>query len=98
MITPLYVPVSNISIFPFVGYIDKPLKLIPDKLEVETIIEVSLEYLLNPKCIESETFYTNNIQITAPYYNINGNHVWGATAMILSEFLEIIKMSVKNYN
>jgi hypothetical protein len=31
--------------------------------------------------------------IELPYYDYLGNHIWGATAMMLSEFLEVLGMA-----
>jgi hypothetical protein len=33
--------------------------------------------------------------IWVPYFDIQDNRIWGATAMILSEFLEVVKNSNK---
>ena len=31
--------------------------------------------------------------IEVPYYDYKGNHIWGATAMMLSEFLEVLQLA-----
>jgi hypothetical protein len=35
-------------------------------------------------------------EVEVPYYDIQDNHIWGATAMIMSEFLEIVKKVTRN--
>jgi hypothetical protein len=30
-------------------------------------------------------------EVIVPYFDVQGNHIWGATAMIVSEFSEIVK-------
>ena len=90
-LTPLFIPVSNIEVHPAVGYILYEPVFKPDKTEVKSIIETPLDYLLRPDIVKKKTTVIQNMNIQIPYYNFNGRHIWGATAMILSEFLEIIK-------
>ena len=91
-LTDLYIPVSNFIVYPFVGYMDYTPDFVPQPTEVNSILEIPLSHLGNPKTIE----YTDlklSPQITlkkVPYYNVHGHIVWGATAMILSEFLEVV--------
>ncbi len=90
-LTPLFIPVSNIEVHPAVGYILYEPVFKPDKTEVKSIIETPLDYLLRPDIVKKKTTVIQNMNIQIPYYNFSGRHIWGATAMILSEFLEIIK-------
>jgi len=39
---------------------------------------------------EKEITLSNGIKILTPYFDIRGNPVWGATAMILSELKTIL--------
>ena len=89
-LTPLYIPASEFEVYPTVGFIDKP-QFIIDPQEVEYVIEAEANFLLRPDKKGSNGFQITNTQGDIPYFNINGNHVWGATAMILNEFLEIVK-------
>jgi len=90
-LTPLFIPVSNIEVHPAVGCILYEPVFKPDKTEVKSIIETPLDYLLRPDIVKKKTTVIQNMTIQIPYFNFNGRHIWGATAMILSEFLEIIK-------
>jgi hypothetical protein len=61
--------------------------------EVKQIIETPLSILLNPetqKTKEIHVSFTMRLE-DVPYYDVNGKTVWGATAMMLSEFLEMVK-------
>jgi 8-oxo-dGTP pyrophosphatase MutT (NUDIX family) len=88
----LYIPPSNYIVLPFVGYSDKPLTFFPNTKEVEKIIEIALTDLLDDRNIKKRHFLVRNgAQIFAPCYIIDGNKIWGATAMILSEFKEIAR-------
>lgn len=90
-LTPLYVPVSNFCIQPVVGAMGYMPEFVPDPAEAKDIIVISIDDLLNPVNKQSEELKIITFKITAPYYNAHGHHIWGATAMIMSEFLEVIK-------
>jgi 8-oxo-dGTP pyrophosphatase MutT (NUDIX family) len=88
----MYIPVSNFLVHPFVAYMDYPPNFIPQPSEVKDILEIPIPKLLDPSTIQftdlkiSEGFTLNKV----PYYSLNGHIVWGATAMMLSEFLEVV--------
>ena len=70
------------------------LQFIKDNKEVAEIIETDIEQLLDPaNKTMKEIKLANNLKIKAPCYLINGQIIWGATAMILSEFKEILSRS-----
>lgn len=87
----LHIPVSGIEVLPVVGFYPEDPDFQPDPSEVSYLIEVPLDDLLNPGNT-MEKFRTLMCKLVrVPYYKIGDEHVWGATAMILSEFLEVIK-------
>jgi 8-oxo-dGTP pyrophosphatase MutT (NUDIX family) len=90
-LTPLHVEVSNIEVTPFVGIYNKKPEFKPDPHEVEYLIEVKISELLDKDIIQNKEVITGTRTIEAPVYNIRNNYIWGATAMILSEFLDVIK-------
>ena len=89
-LTPLHVEVSNIEVTPFVGLCDKKPYFKPDPREVEYLIEVKISELLDDEIIQRKTVMSENRALAAPVYNIRNHHIWGATAMILSEFLDLV--------
>ena len=90
-LTPLYIPSSNYCIYPTVAYSTvKPL-FYPSRKEVAEIIEVSLEHLLNPQNIRKEVRKVRSEKVEIPYFLWNGHKIWGATAMVLAEFIEIVR-------
>jgi 8-oxo-dGTP pyrophosphatase MutT (NUDIX family) len=89
-LTNLYIPVSNFMVHPFVGYTKEIPKFVIDKNEVDYMVYSSIDQLINLK-IEFTKKEFNQTQYNIPYFNINGETVWGATAMILNEFIEILK-------
>jgi 8-oxo-dGTP pyrophosphatase MutT (NUDIX family) len=92
-LTDLYIPVSNFHVFPFVGYYPKEPSFIAQETEVAGILEVPLRLLASPETRQLTTiklakgFKLNQV----PYYDIYGHTLWGATAMIVSEFLEVLR-------
>ncbi len=95
----LYIPISGYLVHPFVGYLKKAPKYIPDEKEVSEIIEVKLQDLLNPalrKKTNIETFGGFTLK-DIPYFDLNNKIVWGATAMMLSEFVEVVETLDSNF-
>jgi 8-oxo-dGTP pyrophosphatase MutT (NUDIX family) len=89
-ISKLHIPVSGIEVTPFVGeYPVKP-EFQPDPAEVSYLIEAPLRDLLSPEKVKEDTRTILGNLVRVPYFDIKGEQVWGATAMILSEFLEIV--------
>ena len=88
-LTPLYVPVSSFMIHPVVGYSETIPDFVADPKEVHNIIEVSIDSLFDPAKSKIEDLTIDGLQIVSPYFEVGQYHVWGATAMILSEFREI---------
>jgi len=91
-LTPLYVPASNFQVFPFIGYLNYTPTFIPQEREVAEVVEVELEKLIHPKTkkYKTITFGKKYTLKDVPYFDVNGKTVWGATAMMLSEFVELI--------
>lgn len=90
-LTQLYIPPSNFAVLPVVGYITYRPDFNINPSEVQRIIEMDLADLCNPKNQLVEDVIINDVLLEAPFYNANGHHIWGATAMIISEFLEVVK-------
>ena len=90
-LTSLHIPVSNIKVFPFVGLYQGHPEFSPDTYEVKYIIEAPLAELLNPLNHKYKIMKIGETEIEIPYFDISGDHIWGATAMIMSEFLEVVK-------
>lgn len=90
-LTSLYIPVSNTKVQPVISYIEETPIFTPDQKEVEDIIEIKIADLLNPECpVIDQNFYENNRLIRAPYFKFGDKKIWGATAMIISEFIEVL--------
>ena len=87
----LYIPASNYVVNPVIARINKAHTFVRNEREVEQLLEVSLNDLLDVNKMSTkhlETSYAGSVE--APYYDFEGHHVWGATAMIISEFNTLI--------
>jgi len=87
----LYIPPSNFLVKVFVGYSPQRLDYIPDKKEVQSIVEVNIREFYNKSIILEKDFGSRGINRKAPFYKINDIEIWGATAMIVSELLDVLK-------
>jgi len=90
-LTPLFVIVTGFMIHPFVGYINYVPKLVPHPGEVYNDFSVSIDDLLNPQNMRTELWTIRDNPVDVPFFKFNDYKVWGATAMILSEFKQILE-------
>lgn len=92
-LTPLYIPVSSFCVYPYVGYAKEAFALQLDPKEVQQVIEVPLGLLLDVSIRQIETHFRDNQKFEVPVYRIASHKVWGATAMILAEFLTLLRLA-----
>jgi 8-oxo-dGTP pyrophosphatase MutT (NUDIX family) len=92
-LTPLLIPVSNMNVQPFIGFYNTIPAFKIEKREVEYLIISPIGALLDPSSIDKQKWMLHGQEIEVPFYRVNGNIIWGATAMILSEFLAVISNS-----
>jgi 8-oxo-dGTP pyrophosphatase MutT (NUDIX family) len=91
MLTPLYIPPSNTCIHPVVASLPERPEFIRSPKEVEEVIEVPLAHLRDPINLHEEVWTIRGIPVRVPFYLFKGNKIWGATAMVLAELLELIE-------
>jgi 8-oxo-dGTP pyrophosphatase MutT (NUDIX family) len=88
----MYIVVSNFKVLPVVGYLDHKPAFIPEIKEVARIIHSPLDHILDQqRRKEKDIIVGNNYKIRSPYFDIDGEVIWGATAMILSELVTLIQ-------
>jgi len=92
-LTPLYIPPSGFCIYPFVAATEITPVFVPQPGEVDEIIEAPLDHLLDANNLLNETWIFDIGPRRVPFYAYGPHKIWGATAMVLSEFLEILKES-----
>jgi 8-oxo-dGTP pyrophosphatase MutT (NUDIX family) len=95
-LTDLYIPPSNFLVSPFLGILSHEPLFYPAEHEVAEIIEMPLSLLLNESIVQNVSLSTSYASLVkVPAFNVQGHIVWGATAMILSEFKEVLKKVLK---
>lgn len=89
-LTSLYIASSQNMVHPFVGWLPSLPVMHPDAREVEVVLEVPLRTLFDPATRATYAQRSNVRPREVPSYWIPPYHIWGATAMMVSELLEII--------
>ena len=91
----VYIPPSNYSVYPFLGFLEYTPFFRKQDDEVEAILEINLQDLLSDKNIVTKPVMTSyEKEVEVPAFVLNGQTVWGATAMILSEVKELLKQVI----
>jgi 8-oxo-dGTP pyrophosphatase MutT (NUDIX family) len=89
----IYIPPSNFLVAPFLGFAEVELEFTKQLSEVAGIIEFPVSRLLDDKTVSTKVVnasYKNNLEV--PVFQIEEHSVWGATAMMLSELKDVLKM------
>ena len=93
-LTPLHIPVSGYLLHPIVGYAPMRPAFQRAEWEVARIIEAPVSLLSDPAAVKREirtrVVKGQSIDVDVPYFDIDGEKVWGATAMVLAEFCAIL--------
>ena len=90
-LTPLYIPISNFLVNPFVGYTAQRPDFVLQPSEVERILELPFADFFAPDAIafRDKQLY-NGMQLKeVPHWEVAGESVWGATAMMVGELVEM---------
>lgn len=90
-LSPIYIPVSAFRVQPFVAYLEYAPRFKPDPVEVDYLILVPVLHFLNNHNRKIEKWNLSGRDIKVPFFSFQGYKIWGATAMILSEFIDIIE-------
>jgi 8-oxo-dGTP pyrophosphatase MutT (NUDIX family) len=87
----LYVPASNFLVHPVIGVLSTTPILTADNREVAHILLPDVTQFFNTEKVGVKAIQINEgLTITAPFFDVEGHVVWGATAMILSELTQIL--------
>lgn len=91
----IYIAPSRFFVYPFVGVCTSEPNFVPDAREVAAVIEVGLSDLLTA-AVQIETVATTyDPQMQAPGFRFGQEVVWGATAMMLNEFKELLNKAMR---
>lgn len=88
----VYIPPSRMLVTPFVGYAQHMGPWNPDSKEVARLLEVPLELLLVKEVLKRREQYIPLMggMVEVPYFDVEGEVVWGATAMMIAELRELL--------
>ena len=89
-LTPLYIPPSNYCIYPTVAFVPGTLAFRLQTEEVDELIEVPVDRLSDPAAVRREVWHYGGRDVEVPFYEFEGHKIWGATAMVLAEFLALL--------
>ncbi|HKM93610.1 MAG TPA: CoA pyrophosphatase [Prolixibacteraceae bacterium] len=81
----LYVPVSNFTIHPYVGWMEKKPVFNINEHEVEQMVIVDVDSLLNPLYQTVKSVDTMIGKLDVPCFLIDDYLIWGATSMMIAE-------------
>jgi 8-oxo-dGTP pyrophosphatase MutT (NUDIX family) len=90
-LSPLYIPPTDYEVHPFVAWHEGQPRFKRQITEVAEILEVPLASLLDPSNQHEEPWEIRGFKVEVPFYLVGAHKVWGATAMMLSEFLERLR-------
>ena len=90
-LTPLYIPPSRYCIYPTVGFAGVRPAFSPSPEEVAEVIEIPLDHLRGSEHVRSERWTIRGVETRVVFYASQGHKIWGATAMVLAELMEVIK-------
>lgn len=88
-LSPVDIAVSGFRLHPVLATLDRAPALRPSDREVERILEVPVSALLDPVRLEERPMTRGHIALIAPAFLLEDVVVWGATAMVLAEFLSL---------
>ncbi|CAH0994629.1 putative Nudix hydrolase NudL [Emticicia aquatica] len=90
-LTELYIPPSNLYCQPVLGYLPYRPDFYPDEREVAGVFEVTISEILDPSIVQVRTVETRGIKFETPCFVIQEQIVWGATALMIAELIEVLK-------
>ncbi len=90
-LTSLYVNHSDNMVTPIVGFIHQKQDFCANPNEVDEIFSVPLSKLIHEDFSRTENWKLRDMDYYIPLWNVHEVPLWGATAMMLSEFVELYK-------
>ena len=84
----IYIPPSDYTITPFVGWCESAIDFVESNQEVAEVIFVSLKTLCHPDTLQFGTIHSEPGGLEASFFQIDQHQVWGATATVLNDFIQ----------
>ncbi|MBN3584644.1 CoA pyrophosphatase [Algoriphagus aestuarii] len=90
--TDLYIAPSNFLVTPVIGITQTKPEFVPEVKEVARIIQTTVKHLSSPEIRKEKILeISNSFSLNTPYFEVDDEMVWGATAMILGELLQLLE-------
>ena len=89
-LTALHIPVSNFALHPVLAVTDRRPRFVAAAAEVAHILEVPLDDLRDAASRRRGRSWRGTEMIDVPYFEVQGERVWGATAMVLGELIHLL--------
>jgi hypothetical protein len=90
-LTPVYVFVSSFEVTPLVAVSPQPLTFEPNPHEVAAVVELPLVELGDSARRGRHPIERRGLRFSVPHFAIAGQRVWGATSLILAEFVALLE-------
>ena len=81
---------SSHVVRPFVGFVPHPYPFRLASFEIEQLVHLPLRPLLEPNCFREEVWDRDGRPHSVFFYEHDGHTVWGLTARILKQFVEVV--------
>lgn len=93
-LSPVYIPISNFDVHPFLFLHFNSVALLADHREVSEILTVPLSEIIEDKNIHKRliTLKDTNETVEVTGFLLQENWVWGASALVLNEVKEVLKI------
>ena len=89
-LTQLYIPVSHFNVHPFVGFAAEKPSFTLQQSEVKSVLNLPVSHFLEKNNLGKTDITVRSFTMKdVPYFKAGDSRIWGATAMILSEFLSV---------
>jgi len=89
-LSPIDIPVSGFRLHPIAAAVDARPALRPADAEVARILEVDVDELRDPANFLTRARVRDGRPLAVPGFHVQGEEIWGATAMVLAEFLALL--------
>ena len=81
---------TRFVVTPFVGLVARPVRWQPDGEEIEKVIEIPFAALVDRSNVRVETWIRDGVAREMYFFDYQGETVWGATARILKDYLDLV--------
>lgn len=90
---PVSSTVTGFTVFPFIGLVNYPFTIHINSCEVEKVFTIPIDWLGNPDNYYEADYQSEQFGVrkVIHYKDYNGEHLWGYTAQLTQQLLEIIR-------